>query len=112
MTILVVDDQQVQVELVGCQLSNAGYSVIRCHSGEEAIDKLNSQTVDMIITDMEMGVMNGEDVRQHVRKHFSEMPVVLMSGNPENLKRRGFDGYLPKPFSMRELLAEVEKARR
>jgi two-component system NtrC family response regulator len=112
MIILVADDQQFQVELISCQLSSAGHSVIGCGSGEEALDRLNSQDVDMVITDMEMGVMSGEHVRQHVRKQFGSLPVILMSGNPDNLKQDGFDGYLEKPFSMRELLTVVENARR
>jgi CheY-like chemotaxis protein len=112
MLILVADDQQIQVELIGCQLSSAGHSVIGCHSGEEAIDKLNSQAVDMIITDMEMGAMSGEHVLKCVRDQFGSLPVILMSGNPNNLQREGFDGYLAKPFSMLELLAAVENARR
>jgi CheY-like chemotaxis protein len=112
MVVMVVDDQEMQLYLVGCQLSSAGHSVIGCGSGEEALDRLNSKDVDMVITDMEMGVMSGEHVRQHVREHFGSLPVILMSGNPENLRREGFDGYLAKPFSMRELLAAVERHRK
>ncbi|MGA3116950.1 MAG: response regulator [Syntrophobacteraceae bacterium] len=110
MKILVVDDQEMQLYLVGCQLSSAGHSIIGCRSGEEAVGKLNSQIVDMVITDMEMGAMSGEHVRQHVREHFGQLPVILMSGNPDNLRGEGFDGYLEKPFSMRELLVAVENA--
>jgi len=84
--------------------------MIGCHSGEEAVNKLKSQIVDMVITDMEMGAMTGEHVLQYVRKQFGSLPVILMSGNPSNLKNKGFDGYLGKPFSMSELLTVVENA--
>ncbi|MEN6489535.1 MAG: response regulator [Smithella sp.] len=110
MIILVVDDQQVQIDLIGCQLSRVGHTVIGCRSVEEAVDKLKAQIVDMVITDMEMGEMTGEHVLQYVRKQFGSLPVILMSGNPGNLKEKGFDGYLEKPFSMRELLKVVENA--
>ena len=109
MTILVVDDQLPVLCLLQCQLSRAGYCVVACRSGEEAVEQLQSQAVDMIITDMEMGAMTGEDVLRHVRKEFGSLPVVLMSGNPGNLRADGFDGYLEKPFSMPELLAVVER---
>ncbi len=66
----------------------------------------------MVITDMEMGVMSGKHVLKYVRKQFGSLPVVLMSGNPDNLRMEGFDGYLEKPFSMRALLAAVENARK
>ena len=112
MRIMVVDDQDMQLDLVGCQLEFAGYGVIGCRSGEEAVDKLNSQAVDMVITDMEMGAISGEHVRRYVREHFNSVPIILMSGNPENLRQEGFDGYLAKPFSMRELLLAVENARK
>ena len=112
MIIFVADDRQFQIDLIGCQLSSAGYRVIGCRSGEETVDKMNSQIVDMLITDMEMGVMTGEHVLEYVREEFGSLPVVLTSGNPNNLKREGFDGYLEKPFSMEELLTVVENARK
>jgi two-component system chemotaxis response regulator CheY len=87
MRILVVDDQEMQLYLVGCQLSSARHSVIGCGSGEEALDRLNSQDVDMVITDMEMGLMSGEHVLKYVRKQFGPLPVILMSGNPDNLRK-------------------------
>lgn len=110
MTILVVDDQQVQLSLMESQLSRAGYRVICCRSVEEAVGKLNSQIVEMVITDMEMGAMTGEHVLQYIRKNFGPLPVILMSGNPDYLKKPGYDGYLEKPFSMVELLTVVKNA--
>lgn len=112
MKILVVDDQQFQIDLMDCQLSLAGYEVIGCRSGKEMIDKLGSQEVDMIITDMEMDGMTGEHILVHVRHQLGSMPVILMSGNPDNLEKNGFDGYLLKPFSIRQLLTAVENARK
>ena len=112
MIILVADDQQFQIDLISCQLSRVGYEVIGCHSGEEAVDKLTSQIADIVITDMEMGMMTGEHVLKYVRKQFGQLPVILMSGNPDNLRKEGFNGYLEKPFSMRELLTMVEKGTR
>lgn len=109
MRVLIVDDQQMQVDLVGCQLSHAGYEVTGCHCGEEAVNTLKAQAVDLIITDMELGAMSGQDVLEHVRKEFGSLPVILMSGNPMNLEKNGFDAYLGKPFSMQQLLHVVEK---
>ncbi len=110
MIILVVDDQQIQIDLMSRQLSSPRFKVISCRSGKEAVERLNSQTVDIVITDMEMHVMTGEHVLEYVRQEFGSLPVILMSGNPDNLKKKGFDGYLEKPFSMRELLTVVENA--
>ena len=112
MRVLVVDDQQFQVDLLGSQLSHAGYEVTGCYCGEEAVTMLKTLPVDMVITDMEMGVMSGEDVLEFVRKEIGSLPVILMSGNPDNLEKNGFDGYLAKPFSMQELLTVVERLRR
>ncbi len=112
MKILVVDDQPSQINLMERQLSQAGYRTIGCCSGEEAIDKLVSHKVDMIITDMDMGGITGEHVLTHVRKRFGLLPVILMSGDPDNLRRKGFDGYLTKPFSAQQLLTAVKNARK
>lgn len=108
MIVLVVDDLRMQLDMVGFRLLRAGYKVLLCHSGEEAIETLNSQMVDLVITDMDMKSISGEDILNFVRKEFGAMPVILMTGNPDNLKKRGFDGYLEKPFSMQNLLDTVE----
>jgi DNA-binding response OmpR family regulator len=108
MIVLVVDDLRMQLDMVGSRLSRAGYKVLLCHSGEEAIETLNSQMVDLVITDMDMKSISGEDILNFVRQEFGAMPVILMTGNPDNLKKRGFDGYLEKPFSMQNLLDTVE----
>lgn len=110
MIILVADDQRSQIELMARQLSSAGYEVVACRSGEEAIDRLKSQMVDLVITDMEMEGMTGAHLLESIRRDFGAVPVVLMSGNPRNLEVRGFVGYLEKPFSMRDLLTVVENA--
>ena len=112
MKILVVDDQQFQIDLMDRRLSQVGYKVIGCRSGEEAIDKLGSQKVDVVITDMEMDGMTGEHILTYVRSQFGPLPVILMSGDPDSLERNGFDGYLAKPFSMRQLLIAIENARK
>jgi FixJ family two-component response regulator len=57
---------------------------------------------------MDMKSMSGEDVLKFVRQEFGSLPVILMSGNPDNLKKKGFNGYLEKPFPMQELLDTVE----
>ena len=56
---------------------------------EKAIDKLKSRIVGMVITDMEMGVMTAEHVMKYVRKKFGPLSAILMSGNPDNLRREG-----------------------
>lgn len=110
MTILVVDDHLSQIRLMRSQLSKAGHNVIGCCSGEEAIDRMKSHGVDLVITDMEMDGLTGQDVLQHVRERFRSVPVILMSGNLDKLQKKGFDGYLAKPFTMTELLSAVENA--
>lgn len=108
MKILVVDDQEVCVKIISSQLHQAGFEVISCSSGEEAVEKLQSRPVDMVITDMEMDGMTGEHIVRHVRRELGSLPVILMSGNPSNLEKTGFDGYIKKPFSMSELLTVIE----
>ncbi len=110
MTVLVVNDHEMQLNLMKKQLSHAGHTVILCFSGKEAIEKLKLNKIDVVITDMEMSGMTGEELLAHIRQTYGSLPVILMSGNHGNLRKKGFDGYLAKPFSMQDLLTVVDNA--
>ncbi len=106
---LIVDDDEVNLNMIEKRLSRAGYKVVQCATGGEAYTHLASFIIDLVITDMDLNHISGVDVLMYVREKFGSLPVILMSGNPDNLKIDGFDGYLEKPFSMQELLNIVQK---
>jgi len=114
--ILVVDDSSVIRHLVGTELSKEGYYIATAVNGRDALDKLASVRPDLILSDIDMPVMNGfefcEAVQGDVR--FSSLPFVVMStnsdrGHMQRMLRRGAQAYLVKPFNMDQLTILVDK---
>ena len=82
--ILVVDDVHSIARSIQMLLSADGYDVEVCHDGDTAIEKLNTQSYDLLITDLLMPGRNGIDVLKHIRafnvKRTTSMPVVVITG--------------------------------
>lgn len=117
--ILVVDDDSMVRELLGDVLRISEYEVEVAASGEEAcknivekIDKMEP-IPDLIITDLEMPEMSGEELIERMRN--LDIKVILMSANHDELNRirrtmirKNIDAFIPKPFSPNSLLTEVK----
>ncbi|WP_068470913.1 hybrid sensor histidine kinase/response regulator [Candidatus Protochlamydia phocaeensis] len=78
-TILVADDSPTMCELLKRELESAGYRVVLAKDGREAIEKLNSQFIDLLISDIEMPVLNGFELVKHIRNAplFKYLPIIL-----------------------------------
>ena len=115
-TILVVDDERVQLKTLKRGLTIHGYRVIEAISGREALDQYNrNKQVDLILTDYSMPEMNGLDLLKRIREKNKTMPVVLMSayGDQDLAKEAMHDqcnAFIDKPFDMEELLAVIKNA--
>jgi signal transduction histidine kinase len=111
--ILVVEDNPDMTDFVASTLSRS-YRVIKAADGREGLDKALLLRPDLIISDIMMPRMNGEEMVRELRKH-SEMdatPVILLSAKADDalraeLLRVGVQDYLVKPFSIDELVARV-----
>ncbi len=115
-TILVAADEQDIRELVAYRLSRAGYAVLQARDGEEAFQLVTVQVPDMAVLDVMMPRLSGFDLTQRFRATpaTQRMPVLLMSASVQeaDISRglaAGADGYLTKPFTPDELLAQVEE---
>ncbi|MCA1987313.1 MAG: response regulator, partial [Desulfovibrio sp.] len=113
--ILCLDDEPNYLLILEAMLSDAGYSVTALSDPETALAYLDESDVDVIITDMKMPKMTGQDVLEHVKKAHPHIPVMIMTafGSIEAavvaMKIGAFD-YITKPFSNEELLLSVSKA--
>jgi EAL domain-containing protein (putative c-di-GMP-specific phosphodiesterase class I) len=113
--ILVVDDEPGLLRAIGERLSRQGYSAPMAPSGKRALELLEELTFDAILSDIDMPGMSGISLLQAVRQRDIDVPVVLMTGNP-NMKtalqavEHGAIQYLVKPFPMAELDAVVMRA--
>jgi len=101
--ILVVDDEPMNIKMVSIILKDSPmYEVLGATSGNEAIEKLEEQQVDMVLLDVMMPEMDGFEIISLIREKY-DMPIVFMTGdrNIETIERAskyGVDDYLTKPF--------------
>ncbi len=116
-TILLIDDEPVQLRLVDQILSSHGYRVIKAGSGEEGIHKVYESKPDIVILDVMMSGIDGWQTCRCIREA-SDVPVIMLTGKRTNEDdivhglECGADEYLTKPVGNRELLARVRAALR
>ncbi len=118
--ILVVDDEEGLRELLKANLGRKGYRVQAVETAEKALQALPTQPFDLVITDLRLPGMSGEDLVIELKKSQPSLPVVVISayGNTRNVVeviKKGAEDYLSKPFTPEELevvaLKAVEKRR-
>ena len=110
--ILIVDDEMKIVEVVKSYLENSGYSVYEAYNGKEALDKFEKENPNLVILDLMLPDITGEEICKALRKK-SRVPIIMLTAKVEEedvLKglNIGADDYVTKPFSPRELAARVE----
>jgi len=109
--ILLVEDDQRFCRLLQRYLEEMGYSVALCHTGPAGLDMALRETFHAILLDVMLPGLDGFEVLRRLRAH-SAVPVLMLTGRGEEADRivgleLGADDYLPKTFSMRELLARL-----
>ena len=111
---LVVDDNVEMLSYISKSMEDI-FEVMTAENGREALDILHSRTVDMIVCDWMMPVMDGLTLLRHVRNEsdLSHIPFVMLTAKTDNSSkvesmRIGADAYVEKPFSMSFLKARVE----
>jgi DNA-binding NtrC family response regulator len=113
--ILVVDDEPDMRDALTAALRRDGLCVSTASNGVEALEKVQAQLFDLIITDVRMPRMGGLALLQEIKRTAAAIPVVMMTGYGriedavEAMKAGAFD-YLLKPFSLEDLKAVVTKA--
>lgn len=111
--ILVVDDDAMNLMLTK-RILEKEYDVLLAESGKEALDKMKSEEIDLILLDIEMPGMNGIETFEHMKKLPIDIPVIFLtaSGYEDDVMsaiRLGAVNYLKKPFFPKELLKRVAK---
>lgn len=109
--VLLVDDDQEPLDLLEHYFERNEYITKTAHGVIEAIQKLDD-TLDLVVTDYEMPVMNGADLLLMIRQKFPKLPVIGISGlrfMSGNRIDQLFDAFLPKPFRISDLRESVAK---
>lgn len=111
--IMVVEDNRDLRELFGIALRDNGFRVIEAKDGNDALDQLGANAVDLIITDVMMPGMNGIDLTDCLRKGGYDMPVLMITVKDDyRTKKEGFgagaDDYMVKPVDIEEMILRVK----
>jgi DNA-binding NtrC family response regulator len=114
-SILVVDDEKAQREILELILSDEGYDVTTAASGEAALKFAKDRRFDLALTDLKMTGMDGIELLQHLLAYDSSIIVILLTahGSIESAKealRRGAFDYLEKPYDKAALLETINRA--
>ena len=114
--ILIVDDSTSIRQMVGYTLRQAGFGVIEGTNGQDALQKLDGQRVELIITDLNMPVMDGITFIKHVRSRTAlrGTPVLMLTTESDDGKKKegraaGATGWMVKPFKPDKLLETIAR---
>ena len=110
--VLVVDDEKPISDIIKFNLEKEGYEVVVAYDGEEALQKVESESPDLIVLDLMLPKIDGLEVAKQVRAKRST-PIIMVTAKDSELDKvlgleLGADDYVTKPFSNRELVARVK----
>jgi CheY-like chemotaxis protein len=113
--ILIVDDNPDSVAIMRSILESRGYDVAAAHSGAEALDFLQRETVNLVLLDIMMPEMSGTEVLQRIKDNAAtgRLPVILVTAKTQDEDvlsgyQYGADYYITKPFTAKQLLYGIE----
>lgn len=111
--ILVIENETDTSEMIQEVLKRAGYQVIAAKCGKAALEQIANNNVKLILCDIALPDIDGFAILEQVKRKYSDVPLVFTTAKTE-LKNKikavqmGVDGYLCKPFSIKELLEVVK----
>ncbi|MDH2309008.1 response regulator [Methylobacterium brachiatum] len=115
-TVLVVDDSPSIRQMIKIVLGPAGHTVIEAEDGAEGLAKAKAETINLVITDLNMPVMNGIEMIKQLRTvpSCAGVPILFLSTESDDsikqqAKSAGATGWITKPFKPEQLLAVVSK---
>ncbi len=113
-TLLLVDDETDLVEILATRFEMAGYKVFTANDGHEALQILEKEKIDLVITDVQMPGVSGVQLLEKIReKNPNVPPVIFITGysaiKPEHAYDKGVQAIFAKPFDFKDLVGCVKK---
>ncbi len=115
--VLVIDDEEGVCDIAGEFLSRAGFAVDVAHGGRAGIAcfRAKSDVIDLVLLDLAMPDLHGEDVALEIQQISTQTPILLMSGFREDIaadqfRGSGLAGFIQKPFSPEQLVSKIRQA--
>ncbi|NMA83473.1 MAG: response regulator transcription factor [Epulopiscium sp.] len=110
--ILVVDDDREIVKAIAINLEKEGYGVLKAYNGLQALDIINTESVQLILLDVMMPQLDGLSATMKIRQQ-KNIPIIILSAKSEDTDKilglsMGADDYVTKPFNPLELMARVK----
>jgi two-component system, OmpR family, response regulator RegX3 len=110
--VLLIEDEEGLGEALEYQLGREGYEVERATNGAEGLQRFKTMGGDLILLDLMLPGMPGEDVCKEIRKD-SNVPIIMLTARDAEIDKvvgleLGADDYITKPFSTRELIARIK----
>ncbi len=116
MRVLTVDDSRTILAMLHHTLSNAGFEVLQAQDGQQGLDVLAREKVDIVITDINMPVMDGIQFIRQVRAggQHNSLPILILTTETSQDKRdqgraAGGTGWIVKPFDPEKLISVIHK---
>lgn len=115
MRILVAEDEPIMLKTIAFRLKKDGHDVITTDNGRDALDKIDTMALDLIITDIMMPYSSGLEIVGHVKKNtLRKVPIIVLSSmGQEKVVLEAFslgaDDFISKPFSPNELSMRVKR---
>ena len=114
MRILIIDDEDVLQDVLTALLSKEGYSLLNARTGQEGLDILAKEQVDLVMLDLMLPDMRGQDVLDRIRQRDPDVVVVVITAYSSiegaiDAMRQGAFHYIPKPFKNEEVLLTIRK---
>jgi DNA-binding response OmpR family regulator len=111
--ILVVEDEKNMLKGLQDNLEFDGYEVDIADNGQSGLEKIKSNTYDLVLLDVMLPQISGFDICKTIRKEGIQTPIILLTARGEEIDKvrgleLGADDYITKPFSLRELMARIK----
>jgi two-component system, cell cycle response regulator DivK len=114
--ILVVEDQPDNRKIIRDMLAGTDYEITETENGEEALASIAKQRPDLILMDIQLPVMDGYTATRRIKTDpaLKSIPIIAvtsyaLSGEEKKAREAGCDDYVPKPYSPRQLLANIRQ---
>jgi len=114
--VMIVDDVVDNRQLIRAVFAETAIRVVEAENGAEALQQLMEFPVDLVLMDLRMPVLGGEEAAERIRQSeaWQQLPIIALTASVletelQQLKQRGFDGYLRKPIERNDLLREVAR---
>ena len=112
--ILIVDDDPVVLEVMKSIIASYGFAFATANDGQQAVARLGTDKFSIVITDINMPVMDGMELLRHVKAHYPKIGVIVVTGLSEEYSyidviNAGAIDYMTKPFDSSELLARLRR---